>query len=430
MNFDLLRLTGLQLDLGKAFQLGVRGVLALGLDVNLHALAARNRTLVCDVHRHIEAVGVRLIRADSSVLEAELRVGQAVAEGVKGFLLHVAVGAALHGVVGKLRQVAVAVVEGDGQFALRVRLTEQSAGHSLAATGTGIPGFENGVCVLICIVDSQCTAAQQNQNNRLAALNTGFQDFLLMARELQVRLVAAGELVALVALLTFKAGIQTEDCDNDIALLADALDLAHQLVGLGQAVDVVGVEVAALRVADFHIVAEVIFNALQHGGVAGGGALVVAQQRLAAVGIGADNADSVQLGLVQRQRTVVLQQRHDAVGDFQVQGLHLGAVDNVVANLIIRNLILGVKHTQTHAGHIQAGQALVDLLFGKLALGDGLLKVNVKVAAVQVAAVVDGQCDGLYRAVRDHVAGMEVLDGPAVGGNVAVKMPLVTQDIL
>ena len=62
---------------------------------------------------------------------------------------------------------------------------------------------------------------------------------------------------------------------------------------------------------------------------------------------------------------------------------HLGAVDNVVANLIIRNLILGVKHTQTHAGHIQAGQALVYLLFGKLALGDGLLKVNVKVAAVQ-----------------------------------------------
>ena len=51
---------------------------------------------------------------------------------------------------------------------------------------------------------------------------------------------------------------------------------------------------------------------------------------------------------------------------FQVQGLHLGAVDNVVANLIIRNLILGVKHTQTHAGHIQAGQALVDLLFGSL----------------------------------------------------------------
>ena len=27
----------------------------------------------------------------------------------------------------------------------------------------------------------------------------------------------AGELVALVAFLTLKAGIQTEDCDNDIA---------------------------------------------------------------------------------------------------------------------------------------------------------------------------------------------------------------------
>ena len=66
-----------------------------------------------------------------------------------------------------------------------------------------------------------------------------------MAGELQVRLVAAGELVALVALLTLKAGIQTEDCDDDIALLADTLDLAQQLVGLSQAVDVVGVEVAA-----------------------------------------------------------------------------------------------------------------------------------------------------------------------------------------
>ena len=251
-----------------------------------------------------------------------------------------------------------------------------------------------------------------------------------MAGELQVRLIAAGELVALVALLTLKAGIQTKDCNDDIALLADALDLAHQLIGLGQAVDVVGVEVAALRVADFHIVAEIIFNALQHGGVAGGSALIVAQQRLAIVGIGADDADGVQLGLVQRQRAVVLQQCHDIVGDFQVQGLHLGAVDNVVANLIIRNLILGVKHTQTHAGHIQAGQALVNLLFGKLALGNGLLKVNVEVTAVQVAAVVNGQCDGLHRAVRDHVAGVEVLDGPAVGGNVAVEMPLVTQDIL
>src|SRR5699024_11148429 len=140
-----------------------------------------------------------------------------------------------------------------------------------------------------------------DNDDRLAAVKADAQDLFLVAGQVQVGLVAAGELVALVAFLAFQAGVKAQAADDDVALGADALDLADQLAFLRQTVELVGVEVAAFGVADLAVVAQVLVQAVQHGEVAAGGTFIVADQRLAAVGGGADHGDGLELGFIQRQ---------------------------------------------------------------------------------------------------------------------------------
>ena len=71
-----------------------------------------------------------------------------------------------------------------------------------------------------------------------------------------------------------------------------------------------------------------------------------------------------------------------------------------------------------------------DVLLGDQPLPQGQEQAAVAVAAVQIAAVFQGQGHGLGGVLRDHVPGVEVPDGPAVGDHVALEAPPAPEDVL
>ncbi|MNC58569.1 hypothetical protein D3C75_1083060 [compost metagenome] len=79
-------------------------------------------------------------------------------------------------------------------------------------------------------IHCQRTARQQHQHNRLAAFVSSLQDLALQARQLQIWLVAAGELVALISFFTLQTGIQPQADYNDIAFLANTLDFGNPVI--------------------------------------------------------------------------------------------------------------------------------------------------------------------------------------------------------
>ena len=87
-----------------------------------------------------------------------------------------------------------------------------------------------------------------------------------------------------------------------------------------------------------------------------------------------------------------------------------------------------VEHAQLHAGSHQALHARRDVFFSEQSFTDGGQDVQIDRAAVQVAAVLDGQRGRFRRGIRDLVVQMEIADCAAVGDKVSLKSPVAAQN--
>ncbi len=135
-------------------------------------------------------------RGDSVVGAGEFAVGEcgvteAVAEGIERSALEVAVGAALHRVILEGRQLAYVLVKGDGEAAGGIVLAGESLGHGRAALFARIPGFEDGVGVVLGPVDAERAAVGEDNHQRLAGGGHSFKQFLLGLGQVDAGAVAA-----------------------------------------------------------------------------------------------------------------------------------------------------------------------------------------------------------------------------------------------
>ena len=123
-----------------------------------------------------------------------------------------------------------------------------------------------------------------------------------------------------------------------------------------------------------------ILDALQHGDIPGGGAVIVADQSGAAVGIGADHADGANSIRVQGQQTVVFQQHAGFPG-----GL-LGQCDMLVAFHHFVGDVIKFGCFPHDAQHVPGGENMLgscgDLLLGHKTLLQGFHQMLVGIAAV------------------------------------------------
>ena len=138
---------------------------------------------------------------------------------------------------------------------------------------------------------------------------------------------------------------------------------------------------AALAVINPHVIAHLILNALQHGDVAGGGAVIVANEGSPAVGVGPNHADGGQIFFAQRQDAVVFQQDDALFGGLDGVAcvgfaLHIGVGD------IVKFGVLAVHDAQQIPGGKQTHGGLTDVC-----LRNQLLRQGGEQAAVGAAAV-------------------------------------------
>ena len=316
------------------------------------------------------------------------------------------------------------MIEGQGQLAGGVDLAEKDFRQRGTARLAGIPGQN----LSVALGDIQRRADSHDGDHRLARGRQGIQHLLLGLGQVQVQLVAGGKGVAGIALFALQGRIQADAGDDDVGMLGDQLALGRAVIFHAQVLHTVLEQVGALGEEHAHAVfLRVGADALQEGHIAAGRAVVVALQRRDAVGVGTDDGDGLDLFGIQGQHAVVLQQYHRFFRRGQGQGVMLIGVAVGEGDRVVFAVIR--QETQHNAAGVHPLAADGDVFLSDQAFLVRLHHMQVGVAAVQVAAHLEGQGGGLGRGIGDHVAGMEIADGPAVGSHMTFEAPLLTQDI-
>ena len=103
---------------------------------------------------------------------------------------------------------------------------------------------------------------------------------------------------------------------------------------------------------------------------------------------------------------------------------------DAVGNSGVGRLLRRIEHAQAEACVEQSAHGPVDGRLVEQSLLHGFQQGVEDAAALQIAAVVDGQRRGFGRRVHDLVVGVDIGDRPAVGDDVAGEAPLLAQDLL
>ena len=356
-------------------------------------------------------------------------IAKAVAKGVERFFLHKTVGAALHGVILKGRQMVLLAVKCDGQPSAEVRKTKNQLCKRPAAQRAGIRAMHNSGGVLLCPVQGKSAPGKSDNNQWLAKGRCRFQQMLLQAGQAQIRLIAAAVLVAGIALLALDRGIQPDYGHDHIGGSADRLCLADAVIGLRQTACAVLIQVAALRIQHAGVRADGVLDPFQHRDITRGRALIVADQCGAAVGVGSDYGKGLLFCGVQRQDAVVFQQHGALEGNRTVKGCHLGAVHDSIRNFV-KILRVFAKDPQPDAGRQQIRDGLVQTLLRYLSVVYRIDQMLIKAPGIQIAAAVHRQSGGILLIGGHAVALVEILDGIKVRGDMPVKAPFAAQQVL
>ena len=179
------------------------------------------------------------------------------------------------------------------------------------------------------------------------------------------------------------------------------------------------------------IVADIFLNTLANRIITGSRSLIISNQRFPVIGIGADNADGIDFCFVQWQKMIVIFQKDDAFfSRLQIQRLHFGGIDDRIRNVIIGSLCLFVEHPQFHSCRKKMNQRFVHSFLRYHPFLHSIPDINEKIAAVQVTAVCNRKRHRLLGSRRYAMTVMKIPDGPAVGNNMPLKAPFISQNIL
>ena len=141
-------------------------------------------------------------------------------------------------------------------------------------------------------------AGHVQQHHRCAHIHHCFYQLPLGLWQQQVYLIAGGILIAGVVFLALQRLVQTHAEDDNVAVLGHIDRLADSVVVPGKALHLVFPQVAALGVVNPDTLRYRVLNALQHGDIPGGGAVIISYQRRTAVGVGPYDPDGLQLAFV------------------------------------------------------------------------------------------------------------------------------------
>ena len=191
----------------------MRGIQRLNIDLNhlasiLHAFVFHldcNGQFFRSVPFRLGFVfAVKCSAAAAYLFYAHVSVGEAVAEGIQGLALKVAVSPAFHGIICKVRQLFRTVIEGNWQLAGGRNLSKEHFGHHCSAPRTRIPNLHHRVRMLLQIPQVHGTAGHVQHNYRLSDLYHRLCQLPLGLRQEQIRLITGSIAVACIPFLAFQ----------------------------------------------------------------------------------------------------------------------------------------------------------------------------------------------------------------------------------
>ncbi|KAF5035068.1 hypothetical protein DSECCO2_589490 [anaerobic digester metagenome] len=155
--------------------------------------------------------------------------------------------------------------------------------------------------------------------------------------------------------------------------------------------------------------------------------MVVAQQRLAAVGIRPDDRKRTGM-LFQRKQIIVLQQNQRAAGSLIGEQGMLLTIQAFNAQSVVDGLLVELPQLEAGGHHPHCG--LFDLFTGDQALLESFLQALVFTAAGKVASPLQSKSRRLLFVFGDLVVEMKVADCPAVGDVHTFKAPFASELVL
>ena len=160
-----------------------------------------------------------------------------------------------------------------------------------------------------------------------------------------------------------------------------------------------------------------------------GCAAVIAQKHGQVVGAWADHRDGLEL-FCQRQQAVVLEQHDGFLCGAQREAAVRGRVVDLVREPGERRLFRRIKHPQAEPCRKQARHGPIDRRLVDETLLDRFKQRGVCATALQVATHLHRQGRRLSRRLDHPVPAEDIVDGPAVGDDVALETPFLAQDLL
>ena len=150
-------------------------------------------------------------------------------------------------------------------------------------------------------------------------------------------------------------------------------------------------------------------------------------KRRNAVGVRADDRHGLERRKVQRQDAVVFQKHHAAPRRVQRRLRVPVAVVGFIGNLVV--FVVVAEQPQQVAARERAHARLRDFFLSHAAFLQRLQQHQIRVSAVDVAAVLQRQRRAFRRGVGDLVELVEIRNRAAVGDIVSLKAPLAAQDV-
>ena len=285
-----------------------------------------------------------------------------------------------------------------------------------------IPGEYLGIPFRHVQVRTGCN----HRNKAFCTLFQGFQQLPLGFRNQQVDLVSAEVFIAGIPFFTFQSGIQPDACDRDVSSFRIHGSFRQPVIRLGEIGCSVFEKVASEAVKNTDpMLCCIGAKSAEERDIAAAGSVVVAFQRHDAVRVGTDYRDRPDLLRVQRKRTVVLQQHHALFCGLQRKAIMIIRIRIRYRDPVVLTVVC--KHTEQEARGEKAFTGQCDLILGHQTFLDRFHHMQVRISAVQIAAVFDRERGAFRRCRRYLMVLMEITDRPAVTDDMPLESPFLPQ---
>src|SRR3954452_7570378 len=188
------------------------------LEIELDYFVASDLSRIGNGNRcvqRIACINSRVGQSEAAIIER--RVTESVSERPERFALEVAVSAALHRIVLEVGQLMSIFIEGNGKTSGRIILPAQSLSNCCPALLAGVPGFEDGVRVLLLPVRSQSAAVHEHDDKGLAGCSHRLHQVLFWFGQVETGAIStekAGQFNR--HLLAFEAARDSDNRDNNV----------------------------------------------------------------------------------------------------------------------------------------------------------------------------------------------------------------------